>query len=78
MMGTYWIVNSDVPDDIVHDMAAEAYSPEGAAFMRQTFEPLRDMTPDQALQGLTVPLHPGAQRYWEEVGIDIPESLRAR
>ena len=78
LMGTYWIVNSGVPDDIVYDMAAEAYSPEGAAFMRQTFEPLRDMTPDQALQGLTVPLHPGAQRYWEEVGIDIPESLRAR
>ena len=78
MMGTYWIVNSNVPDDIVHDMAAEAYSPEGAAFVRQTFEPLRDMTPDQALQGLTVPLHPGAERYWEEIGVDIPESLRAR
>jgi hypothetical protein len=77
-MGTYWIVNSNVPDDVVHDMAAEAYSPEGAAFMRQTFEPLRDMTPDQALQGLTVPLHPGAQRYWEEAGVDIPASLRAR
>ena len=78
MMGTYWIVNKDLPDDIVHDMVAEAYSQDGATFMRQAFEPLRDMTPDQALQGLTVPLHPGAQRYWEEVGVDIPESLRAR
>lgn len=78
VMGTYWIVNTDVPDDIVYDMVKEAYSPDGAVFMRQTFAPLRDMTSDQALQGLTVPLHPGAQRYWEEVGLDIPESLRAR
>jgi TRAP-type uncharacterized transport system substrate-binding protein len=36
------------------------------------------MTAKQALEGLTVPLHPGAQRYWEELGLKIPEAIRAR
>ncbi|MBI4520339.1 MAG: TAXI family TRAP transporter solute-binding subunit [Gemmatimonadetes bacterium] len=78
LIGTYWIVNRGVSDDVVYDMARAAYSSKGYAFARQAFEPLKDMTPDQALQGLTVPLHAGAERYWAELGLDIPERLRAR
>lgn len=76
LTGTYWFVHKDVPEDLVYEMVRLAYSDEGYAHMVQTFAPLRDMTPDQALLGITIPLHPGAQRYWEEVGLDIPESIR--
>ncbi len=31
---------------------------------------------ETALNGLPVPLHPGAARYFEEVGLTIPEALR--
>jgi hypothetical protein len=76
--GTYWIVHKDVPDDIVYEMTRVAYSDEGHQYMQQTFRPLADMTRDQALKGLTVPLHPGAQRFWQEAGVPTPDSLRAR
>jgi TRAP-type uncharacterized transport system substrate-binding protein len=36
------------------------------------------MTRDQALKGLTIPLHPGAERYWQEVGVAIPDGIRPR
>jgi hypothetical protein len=78
LMGTYWIVSERVSEDIVYDMVREAYSPEGSAFMQEVFQPLKDMIADQALQGLTVPLHAGAERYWRELGFEIPERLRAR
>jgi hypothetical protein len=78
LMGTYWIVNRTVSNDIVYELVKQAYSEEGHRHMQQTFEPLVDMTAKQALEGLTVPLHPGAQRYWEELGLKIPEAIRAR
>ncbi|MEO1746056.1 MAG: TAXI family TRAP transporter solute-binding subunit, partial [Pseudomonadota bacterium] len=35
------------------------------------------MAVEKAIAGLPVPLHPGAARYYKEVGLDIPESLMA-
>jgi TRAP transporter TAXI family solute receptor len=76
--GTYWIVHKDVPDDIVYQMTREAYSDEGHKYMEQTFRPLADMTREQALKGLTIPLHAGAQRFWQELAIPVPDNIRAR
>jgi TRAP-type uncharacterized transport system substrate-binding protein len=37
---------------------------------------LKAVTPETAFTAVNVPLHPGAARYYEEAGIDIPEALR--
>ena len=34
------------------------------------------MNIDAAMAGLPVPLHPGAIKYYEEVGLEIPERLK--
>jgi len=36
------------------------------------------MVPAKALDGVTVPLHKGAEDHWTAAGIKIPEALRAR
>jgi len=33
------------------------------------------MSLERAIAGLPVPLHPGAMRYYQEQGIEIPERL---
>jgi TRAP-type uncharacterized transport system substrate-binding protein len=33
------------------------------------------MSIESAISGLTVPLHPGAVRYYREVGVEIPAHL---
>lgn len=33
--------------------------------------------PETALKGVSIPLHPGAERYYEEHGIAIPEAIRS-
>lgn len=38
---------------------------------------LQKVTPETAFVGVNVPLHPGALRYYEEAGFDIPRELRA-
>lgn len=38
---------------------------------------LREVTKETAFTAVNVPLHPGALRYYEEAGFDIPDELRA-
>jgi len=33
---------------------------------------------ERAIAGLPLPLHPGAARYYQEVGIEIPDNLIAK
>jgi hypothetical protein len=33
------------------------------------------ITPENALNQMNAPLHPGALRYYREVGIDVPADL---
>ncbi|MEL6572417.1 MAG: TAXI family TRAP transporter solute-binding subunit [Pseudomonadota bacterium] len=37
---------------------------------------LQSVTPETAFTSVNVPLHPGAVRYYEEAGFDIPDELR--
>jgi len=33
------------------------------------------MAVSSGLRGISIPLHPGAVRFWKEQGLDIPEAL---
>ncbi|MCR9137720.1 MAG: TAXI family TRAP transporter solute-binding subunit [Alphaproteobacteria bacterium] len=37
---------------------------------------LRDVTKDTAFTAVNVPLHPGALRYYDEAGFDVPDAIR--
>ncbi len=34
------------------------------------------ITPESGLREINMPLHPGALRYYEEIGLDIPDAAR--
>lgn len=36
---------------------------------------VNDMNVETAIEGMTVPLHPGAIKYYQEIGMDIPSEL---
>ena len=36
------------------------------------------MALEKAIEGLPMPLHPGAAKYYKEVGITIPDNLIAK
>jgi TRAP transporter TAXI family solute receptor len=43
--------------------------------MYEVHSSAKDMTLETALDGVTVPLHAGAYKYFKEAGLDIPEEL---
>ena len=77
LTGTYWIVSKDLPEDLVYQMAKIAYSNVEA--LTKSFGPLKVMQANEsAIAGIDVPLHAGAEKFWKEIGLTIPEALRAK
>ena len=73
-----WYSYREFSAPLVRQMAGAIYSKEGNAHMIKVHAGSRDMVPQKALQGVTVPLHQGAEDYWKSVGVSIPDAIRAR
>jgi hypothetical protein len=61
--------HADVPDDVVYAMARAMH--EGSAVMAETFAPMAAFRPEdmRGEEGVTA-YHPGAVRFFEEVGLE--------
>jgi len=59
-------------------MTEAAYNKEGHAHMLKVHAGARDMVPAKALQGVTFPLHKGAEDHWRAAGLHIPDAIRAK
>jgi TRAP transporter TAXI family solute receptor len=64
-----WIVNADAGADLIHDITRAVWS-EGAAKLFAGINPIgRQIRLANALNGISVPLHPGAERFYRERGM---------
>lgn len=62
-----------VPDDVVYEMTRAYWEHHGA--VAGAFPAAGEVGPGDVIQGATIPLHAGAVRYYQEMGLDIPEHL---
>jgi len=51
---------------------------ENLPFLQAIHPATKAMMIESAMAGLPAPLHPGAARYYAEVGLTIPENLIAK
>lgn len=68
--------SADVSEENVYMITKAIY--ENLAFLKAIHPATEVMSIEAAIAGLTLPLHPGAQRYYEEVGVEIPARLIAQ
>lgn len=68
------ITTSDMDEDLVYEITKYLF--EKADAIAAAHVRGEDITLETALAGVAIPLHPGTIRYYEEVGIDIPDNLR--
>ncbi len=69
-------VRADVDEDAVYQITKTIY--ENLPFLNAIHGATKAMAIEKAIAGLPLPLHPGAARYYREVGISIPERLIAK
>jgi len=67
--------HEDIPEEHVYQITKTIY--ENLPFLNAIHPATNTMGLDVAINGLPVPLHPGAARYYREQGIDIPDRLVA-
>ena len=67
--------HADIPEEHVYQITKTIY--ENLPFLQAIHPATNAMSLEVAISGLPVPLHPGAARYYEEQGIEIPERLIA-
>lgn len=69
-------VNKDVPEEDVYLITKTMY--ENLPLLNSIHQATKSMAVEKAIEGLVVPLHPGALKYYQEVGINVPDNLIAK
>uniref|UniRef100_UPI00135C1158 TAXI family TRAP transporter solute-binding subunit n=1 Tax=Geminicoccus flavidas TaxID=2506407 RepID=UPI00135C1158 len=63
-----WLVSADVPDELVYGITQAFWHPQSQAFLRNVHPRLLDLSLAHALDGMEVPVHPGAAEFYREQG----------
>ena len=67
--------NSGLTDDEVYEIVKAVWENRDEwAGVSKSVE--TQVTLDSVLEGIAIPMHPGAIRYFEEIGVEIPENLK--
>lgn len=72
---TILTTNKDLPEDLVYTIMKTLWSPEGMEAMVTAKKEFKEMNMENAFFGASVPLHPGAVKFWREQGQTIPDQL---
>jgi TRAP transporter TAXI family solute receptor len=69
-----WIVSADASDDLIYAITKALWN-EQTQHLLAAHGPIgRQVRLEDALDGLSVPLHPGAKRFYREVGLPVDEA----
>jgi len=70
------VVTKDTPEETVYLLTKTIY--ENLPFLNSVHKATLAMSLQKAIDGLPMPLHPGAAKFYKEQGINIPASLIAK
>ncbi len=68
----YLIAHKDVPDAVVYEFTKLAYSKDGIKHVDLAFKGA-NVNREHPLDGNIGPVHPGAAKFWKEIGVTYPE-----
>ncbi len=68
-VGAQWVTSSKVPNDTVYAVVKALWSDKTRAVLDAGHAKGKLITTTNALKGLAVPLHPGAEKFYKEAGL---------
>ena len=75
-VGAQLIVRADLDDDVVYAMTRAMWSDAAVKTMREGHPKGAEVSLQHALHGVSIPVHPGAKRFYREAGIALPTARR--
>jgi len=68
-VGAQWVVSDQVPEETVYEITRALWHPNTRQLLDKGHPKGHQIVIETALDGLGIPLHPGAERYYREVGV---------
>ncbi|MBM2575650.1 TAXI family TRAP transporter solute-binding subunit [Jannaschia sp. Os4] len=68
-VGAHWFTHADVPEDVIYEITRALFSDATRDRLAAGHPKGSEITPGTALDGVAVPLHRGAVRFYEESGV---------
>ncbi|MDJ0981122.1 MAG: TAXI family TRAP transporter solute-binding subunit [Kiloniellales bacterium] len=66
-VGAQWLVGADVEEETVYEITRALWHENTASLLARGHPTGKLITQETALQGIGIPLHPGAERFYEEL-----------
>jgi uncharacterized protein len=68
-----WVISADASDDLIYAITKALWN-EPTQRLLDAHDPIgKQVRRENALDGLPIPLHPGAKRYYREVGLPVED-----
>jgi uncharacterized protein len=69
VVGAQWVTTSKQPEDVVYEVTKALWSDKARAALDVGHAKGKSILKANALQGLGIPLHPGAEKFYKEAGL---------
>lgn len=67
------VASADVSDEVVYEALKNLYSDEGLKHMLTVSNATNEMSLETGAVGASIPMHPGAEKFWKEMGAELPQ-----
>jgi uncharacterized protein len=64
-----WITHANADTALIYKLTRRLFSPDALLQIQQSHPNAQSITPEMAVQGAGLPLHPGAERFYREIGV---------
>lgn len=68
-VGALWLGRDDLEDELVYGLLRGLFHPSSRPLLERAHPRAADIRPETALEGMSVPLHPGAARFYADHGL---------
>jgi len=68
-VGAQWVTSSKQPEDVVYEVTKAMWSDKTRAAMDVGHAKGKSILKENALKGIAIPLHPGAEKFYKEAGL---------
>ena len=68
-VGAQWVTNADQPEDLIYEITKALWNDNTRAMFDAGHQKGQEIRLETALDGIGIPLHAGAERFYREQGV---------